>query len=350
MRFLLLAGAFLAATPLLSKLIAAPPGDAGRKPSLEDCPPPMDASPKRSAEDCPSPGFTLKHFKEILLAVWHGMSDHGDSLLAAGVAFYALFAIFPALGAATWIFGLLANPKTIHDQLENLRSILPAEAWQVINRQLVALTSQSTSLSLAGIGSLLVALYSARLAASSMMQALNSVFGVKETRSFLVTNGLAILFTIVGIAILLIAVGVLVGVPIFFSYVGIKGSVAADIIRYARWPASRYHNGAGACADIPVRAGPGECLLEVAELGVGSCDGAVAARFLRIFLVCFRLQFVRQDLWLHRSGRHPLVLVLADCFHRPAGRGTRQCHRAQGRGLTRRVPVWGEGLARGERP
>lgn len=237
MRFLLLAGAFLAATPLLSKLIAAPPGDAGRKPSLEDCPPPMDASPKRSAEDCPSPGFTLKHLKEILLAVWHGMSDHGDSLLAAGVAFYALFAIFPALGAATWIFGLLANPKTIHDQLENLRSILPAEAWQVINRQLVALTSQSTSLSLAGIGSLLVALYSARLAASSMMQALNSVFGVKETRSFLVTNGLAILFTIVGIAILLIAVGVLVGVPIFFSYVGIKGSVAADIIRYARWPA-----------------------------------------------------------------------------------------------------------------
>ncbi len=171
-----------------------------------------------------------------MLSVYHGMGEHRLSLLAAGVAFYALFAIFPALGAATWIFGLLANPATIHSQLESLRDVLPAEARHIIDRQLAALTSQSTSLSLAGIFSLIVALYSARLAASSTMEALNAVYGIEETRGFIVTNAVAILFTHVAIAILLIAVGVLAGVPIFFSYVGLS-SVSADVIRYARWPA-----------------------------------------------------------------------------------------------------------------
>ncbi len=221
MRFILLAVAFLAAAPLLSKLIAVPPADGSRE---------------LSPQDCVSPGFTLKNIKEILLDVYLGMGEHRIGLLAAGVAFYALFAIFPALGAATWIFGLLANPADIHSQLESWRDVLPAEAWQIIDRQLAALTSHSTSLSIAGIFSLLVALYSARLAASSMMEALNAVFGVQERRGFIVTNAVAILFTLVAIAILFIAVGVLVGVPIFFSYVGLS-SVSADIAGYSRWPA-----------------------------------------------------------------------------------------------------------------
>jgi len=208
--------AFIAAMPLVSKLVAisSEGGDQSR--------PPL--------------GFSLKKIKEILLFAYRGVGEHGTSLLAAGVAFYALFAIFPALGAATWIFGLLANPATIHSQFESLRDVLPPEAWQIIDQQLTALTSKTASLSFAGIFSLLVALFSARLAASSMMEALNAVYGVRETRGFLLTNGIAILFTLVAIAIVLIGVGVLIGVPIVLNFVGLS-SVSADLLRYFRWPA-----------------------------------------------------------------------------------------------------------------
>ena len=220
MRFLVLAAALLAAVPLVSKVITAGPPGGSRE---------LDAVHH-------SGGLSWKNIRETLLCAYRGVGEHRTSLLAAGVAFYALFAIFPALGAATWIFGLLADPATIHSNLDSLKDALPAEAWQIIDRQLAALTAQSTSLSVAGIFSLLVALYSARTAASAMMEALNTVYGVQEKRGFVVTNGIAILCTLMGIAVLLIAVAVMIVLPIIFNYVGLS-SVFGEVIRYARWPA-----------------------------------------------------------------------------------------------------------------
>lgn len=220
MRFFLLAIALAAAAPVLLKVISRPM----KKP--------------RPAPQVSNPGserFSLRLIRDILLRAWRGQSEHGASLLAAGVAFYALFAIFPGLGAATWIFGLLADPATIQSQLNSLKDVLPEEARGLIGRQLVALTSQSAGLSLSGIFSIFVALYSARLAASAMMQALDAVYDVEETRGFLAANAIAILFTLAAIAILIIAIVVLVGVPIFLSYLGLS-SIPAGLIRHLRWP------------------------------------------------------------------------------------------------------------------
>jgi membrane protein len=225
MRFLLLAVAFVGATPLLSKIMAGSAGTAVRE---------RDGHPRQAHVSPWKEGYARA--KEALICAYQGIGSHGSSLLAAGVAFYALFALFPGLGAATWIFGLISEPATIQAQLNNLKDVLPEEAWKLIEQQLHTLTSRNTSLSLAGIFSLLVALYSARTAASSMMEALNTIYGVKETRGFLVTNGLAILFTLVAIAILLIGVAAMVVAPIVFSYAGLS-SVPSAIIRFARWPA-----------------------------------------------------------------------------------------------------------------
>jgi len=183
-----------------------------------------------------SRSFSLHELKAIVMDTFANVGKHDTSLLAAGVAFYAMFALFPALAAATWIFGLAANPATIHDQLNSLRGVLPQEAWQIIDTQLNTLTSKSTSFSLAGIIGLLIAIYSARAAASSMMGALNVVYSTEDERGFIKTNAIAILFTVLAIVILLLAVGVLVVLPILFNFVGIN-SFAAEIIRYVRWPA-----------------------------------------------------------------------------------------------------------------
>ncbi len=224
MRSLLLAAAFAGAMPLVSKLVTAPRQDLARQKA-------ESARGERHTHKS-----TYAEIKAILIDTYKGIGDHGLSLLAAGVAFYAFFAIFPALAAATWIFGLLANPAEIHNQLNNLRDVLPAEAWSLIDKQLNTLTQKSSSFSLAGIVSLVVALYSARLAASSMMQALNTVYGIKEKRSFMVVNALALLFTLVAIVILLAAVAVLVVLPFVFSYLGLS-SMWDSAVKYVRWPA-----------------------------------------------------------------------------------------------------------------
>ena len=93
MRFLVLAAALIAAAPLVSKAITAGPQAAA-----------ASLTPRHH-----SGGFSWNNIREILLCAYRGVGEHRTSLLAAGVAFYALFVIFPALGAATWIFGLLAE-------------------------------------------------------------------------------------------------------------------------------------------------------------------------------------------------------------------------------------------------
>jgi membrane protein len=192
----------------------------------------------RARDEKSSPlSFSWAQWKSLLFRVYVAIGADGLGLLAAGVAFYALFAIFPGLGAATWLFSLLADPSAIQQQLNSVRDVLPAEAFDLIQKQLVALTSkQSAGFSMAGLVSLLVALYSARLAASSMMQALNSVYKLEETRGFFKVNAIAILFTAVAIVVFLLAIALLVVMPALFQFIGFP-AIIESLVRYLRWPA-----------------------------------------------------------------------------------------------------------------
>jgi len=221
-RVLLFALALLGMMPLAAKMLATASASPTRSTAIE----------RHRSEHW----FDWRELKTIMMDTFANLGKHDTSLLAAGVAFYAMFALLPALAAATWIFGLLADPATIHDQLNNLKGVLPQEAWQIIDTQLNTLTSKSTSFSLAGIIGLLIAIYSSRTAASSMMGALNVVYSTQDNRGFFTTNAIAISFTLVAIVILLLAVGALVVLPILFNFVGLN-SFAAEIIRYVRWPA-----------------------------------------------------------------------------------------------------------------
>ena len=61
--------------------------------------------------DIPPPGW-----KDILTRAWRRIGADNHSLVAAGVAFYAMLAVFPALAAFVSIFGLVADP---HDGSAN---------------------------------------------------------------------------------------------------------------------------------------------------------------------------------------------------------------------------------------
>ncbi len=174
--------------------------------------------------------------RRIARGTWQGIFDDNISLLAAGVAFYALLAIFPALAFLVTMYGLLSDPAEVQRQLVNLKGVLPDEAWSAVNTQLLALTRQTnTSLSIASLLSLGLALLNARLAASAMMGALNFVYNRDETRNFFVVNAIAFGFTLAAIAMIAINIAAVVAVPQVLDTLGFP-ETSHNIVKVMRWP------------------------------------------------------------------------------------------------------------------
>ena len=172
----------------------------------------------------------------VLIRVWKSISADNISLLAAGVAFYMLLAIFPALVFIVAMFGLLTDPDQVRQWLVSLKGVLPSEAWNAIDAQVVVLMGKnSASLSLASVFSLLLAFINARLGAYSMMGALNVVYNTPETRSFTLTNLIAFMFTIAALCVLVFNIYAVIAVPRVLDGIGLTES-SSSILHTMRWP------------------------------------------------------------------------------------------------------------------
>jgi len=173
---------------------------------------------------------------QVLICVWKSISADNISLLAAGVAFYMLLAIFPALVFIVAMFGLLTDPDQVRQWLVSLKGVLPSEAWNAIDAQVGVLLGQnSASLSLASIFSLLLAFINARLGAYSMMGALNVVYNAPETRSFTRTNLIAIMFTIAAVCVLVFNIYAVIAVPRVLEGIGLT-EFTNSFLHTLRWP------------------------------------------------------------------------------------------------------------------
>jgi membrane protein len=172
----------------------------------------------------------------VLWRVYQKMNENRLLAVAAGVVFYGLLAVFPAITAFVSLYGLMADPSTIHDRLSLATGVLPQGAMNILNEQLTRLTSHRTSALSAGfIGGLLVALWSANAGAKAIMDALNVAYGETEKRSFVRLNFVALAFTLGSIFALMIALGAVVIAPIVLAQLGLSGA-SETLIGLARWP------------------------------------------------------------------------------------------------------------------
>jgi membrane protein len=118
------------------------------------------------------------------------------ALVAAGVSFYFLLALFPALAAFVAIFGYFADPVSISSQLQLLRGVVPQQGLELIQNQLVTLASQDrNTLSYSFLAAFALSFWSANSGVKALFQALNIAYGKTESRSFLHVNLLAFAFT-----------------------------------------------------------------------------------------------------------------------------------------------------------
>jgi membrane protein len=138
-----------------------------------------------------------------LKSAWAAGSDNNISLVAAGIAHYALLALVPALGAVVLGYGLFADPATVSQHITTLADVLPPSAATLIGDQLEQISQGSGGAK--GFGLLIalaLALIGARGAANALLTGLNIAFEVSEPRSFLRSNLVALAITLAGIVAL----------------------------------------------------------------------------------------------------------------------------------------------------
>jgi membrane protein len=186
----------------------------------------------RTPSEIPGRGW-----KDILLRIWKNIGEDRVIVVAAGVTFYSILAVFPAIAALVALYGLFADPATIASHLDDITGLVPGGAIEVMRDQITRVTSQgSTTLGLTFIVSLLVSLWSANAGMKSLFDALNLVYNESEKRGFFKLNLMSLAFTVLTIVFVLLAIGALVVVPIVLSFLGLGGATEL-LVKIARWPA-----------------------------------------------------------------------------------------------------------------
>jgi membrane protein len=173
-------------------------------------------------------------WKDVLVrAKAEAKQDHA-MLLAAGVALFGLLALVPALIALISIYGLVADPASIDEQLSNSLSAAPAEVRDLISQQVRDIGNASSGAILAVVGGLLLALWSASAGMKNLIEAVNVAYDEEETRGFVKRRGLALAFTIGTIVFLVVAFMAIAVLPslIASSGLGLAGRVAVSVLRF----------------------------------------------------------------------------------------------------------------------
>lgn len=175
-------------------------------------------------------------WRDILVRVKDQQTRDNISMVAAGVAFYMLFAIFPGLAAAVSIYALAADPSQLQSHFETLSGMMPDQARGILEDQLSRMASQAGgALSFGALLAVLIALWSATKGTKALMTALNIAYDEEESRGFLKLNATALLLTFGAVVGGLLAVAMVIVVPIIFQAIGL-GGVLETIIAWLRWP------------------------------------------------------------------------------------------------------------------
>lgn len=145
------------------------------------------------------------------------------SLAAAGCAYYATLALFPAISMLISVYGLVFAVQSVEQQLQILQELLPGPAFTLIDERVHQLVTQpSSALSIGLIVSLLITFWSAAAGTKSVLAALNVAYDTTEQRGILMFQLIALSMTLSAVAAAVMAIAVLVFLPAAIWFVGLS--------------------------------------------------------------------------------------------------------------------------------
>jgi membrane protein len=162
----------------------------------------------------------LPAWRGVVQATLRASVSDRVALAAAGCAFFATLALFPAMSMLISIYGLVFNLRGVEMQVQWLHDLLPPNAYWLIADRLHHLVNQPPMRLGVGLGvSLLLTFWTAAVGMRSMLSALTIAYGGEERRGFLRFQAVTLTMTVVAILGSVLAIAILVGIPVLFRFV-----------------------------------------------------------------------------------------------------------------------------------
>jgi membrane protein len=167
-------------------------------------------------------------WRQVIRRTYREIISDRISLVAAGCAFYATLALFPAISMLVSFYGIVFDPATVEPQLEVIRGLLPQTAFALIAERVHTLVSQGkAALGFSLIVSTLIALWSSATGTKAMLSALNMAYEEQEQRSFMRFQAIGLIMTLCGILGAVLALAILVFLPIAIELAGLNAHAKA---------------------------------------------------------------------------------------------------------------------------
>jgi len=178
----------------------------------------------------------VRGWRDILQRAGENFLGHRLMLIAAGLTFFALLGIFPALAAIVSVYGLFTDPASIAEQISLLEGFLPGGALDMLSSQMTAIASRSDGALTLGLATgLAIALWTANAGMRNLFNALNIVYEEKETRGIIRMTLVSLAFTVCLLVFAGIVIALIIILPIILGFLGLGAWEGWLLL--ARWPA-----------------------------------------------------------------------------------------------------------------
>jgi membrane protein len=175
-------------------------------------------------------------WKDILVRTYHKTQDNRLLALSAGVAFYSLLALFPAIAAAVSSYALFADAGTIAKHMSIAADIVPASILDLLSEEITRIATKSDGkLTFGFIFGLSIALWTANAGMKAMFDAMNIIYDEEEKRGLVWFNIVSLFFTICTIAAAGVAILLVVVFPLLLAALGLT-DLGYPLVGYLRWP------------------------------------------------------------------------------------------------------------------
>jgi membrane protein len=172
---------------------------------------------------------------DILSRTKQQLTEDNLSIVGAGVAFYAFVAVVPALAAVISVYGLIADPTQVGEQITAMARVLPGEVLPLLEEQMKRLTTNSDAAGIGALVGVLLAIYGTANGMKALISGLNIAYDEEEKRGFFKLSLVALVLAVAAIIGAVIAVGLVAVLPSVLEHLRL-GAAAEQLLSWARWP------------------------------------------------------------------------------------------------------------------
>jgi membrane protein len=214
-------------------------------------------------------------WKDILIRTYHEIQEDRLLSLSAGVVFYSLVALFPAIAAGVSVYAFFSNAASIANHLSLVADIVPGASLDLLREEITRIAGRSDGRLTSGfLLSFGIALWSANAGMKAIFDALNIIYDEDEKRGIVWLNMVSLFFTFCAIGGMLVALGMVVVLPLVLAALGYSSLDVPWMIGFLRWPAMFVM--VIVALAILYRYGPSRRIAKWRWLSVGSIFAAVA--------------------------------------------------------------------------